>query len=499
MSANFLTKFFERESSVNGKSSKFAFRKEPELEMKSTQETRLQTTLRQRLSQQQLRFVRLLEMNPEELRNAVETELEANPALEAEDTGLDIPSDIDRTDSSDSIRSDAKAFTFSRQSTPEDYIFSPADRGESLADYLLGQTGQFDLSENERFAVRYLIGSIDSNGYIYRDPELIRQDIEFREGIPIDKETFDRAWNIVRSLEPAGVGAQSLRDSLLLQLGRLQDNHIVKVARRVLEEQYDLFVKKHFDRLANALQVPDGDIREAVRMIRSLNPKPGSSVSDETSDAASVIIPDFIIFEEEGTMNVALNNSVPELRISRSFDEAVNALKTPQEKHRASYVVGQWREAKEFMNLLNQRRQTLLRVMSAIIKLQREYFETEDVYKLRPMIIKDVARETGFNMSVISRSTANKHVETPWGIFPLRFFFSDSVGEENGDGSEALTNRKIESEIRQIVDEEDKRHPLSDEKIRRVMSERGYEISRRTVAKYRDRLEIPVARLRKQS
>lgn len=461
--------------------------------MKNSQKIGMNLTTRQRLSQQQLRFVRMLEMNPDELREAVETELEANPALEAEETpGENLP-EVDRTDLGDSS---GRGYYLTVSGGSDDSL-SPVDREESLSDYLLEQAQQYNLDENERRAVRYLVGSMDSNGYIYRDPEMLRQDMEFREGIVVDDGVMKRAWDLVRSLEPAGVGARDLRDSLLLQIARFPDTRITKLARRILEEQYELFTKKHFDRLASALGAGKEEVADAVRLIRNLNPKPGGAVGHQVSDTANVIVPDFIIDNSGEGLTLTLNNRIPELRISRSFDEAVALLDTPQEKKRGSYVLGQWREARDFIALLNQRQKTLMRVMAAIMKIQREYFETEDVYRLRPMIIKDVAGETGLDLSVISRATANKHVETPWGTFPLRFFFSDTVGDDNGDGADALTNRKIESEIRDIVEKEDKRRPLSDEKIRQAMAERGYDVSRRTVAKYRDRLGIPVARLRK--
>ncbi len=467
--------------------------------MKNSQEIGLRIGQQQRLSQQQLRFVRMLEMNPDELRSAVETEVEANPALETEERTEESLPEIDRTDGGSAWESSRPLQRGYRDyGTTPDIPFAPEDRTGTLADFLLGQLGQFNASEKVLAGVRYLIGSMDSNGYIYRPAESLRSDMEFHEGLVLTDEEMAEAWRIVRHLDPPGVGASSLRESLEIQLERMEPSRIRNLALRILREEYDLFAKKHFDRIASALGEKKQAVADAVDLIRSLNPKPGASVGSPADDVANIIVPDFIFDrDDEGNMSIALNNRFPELRISQSFDEAVASLKTPAEKKRNSYVLGNWREARDFIELLSQRQTTMMRVMAAILKLQKEYFETEDIYRLRPMIIKDVAAETGLDLSVISRATANKHIETPWGTFPLRFFFSDTVGEENGEDTEALTNRKIEAEIRTIVEGEDKAHPLSDEKIREAMQARGYDVSRRTVAKYRDRLGIAVARLRK--
>ncbi|MBD5283560.1 MAG: RNA polymerase factor sigma-54 [Bacteroides sp.] len=474
--------------------------------MRNSQELGLRIGQQQRLSQQQLRFVRMLEMNPEELRAAVETEVEANPALESEERSGESLPEIDRTDGGAEWGGPGSSWSGDRAlmrgyrsgGDATEIPFAPEDRTGSLADFLLGQLGQFNASENVLAGVRYLIGSMDSNGYIYRPAENLRHDMEFHEGLVLTDSEMAEAWKIIRRLDPPGVGASSLQESLEIQLERLAPGRTRDLALRILKEEYDLFTKKHFDRIGSALGERKEDVARAVELIRSLNPKPGASVGSAADDVANVIVPDFIFDrDDDGNMSLTMNNRFPELRISRSFDEAVAMLKTPAEKKRNSYVLGNWREARDFIELLSQRQATMMRVMGAILKLQREYFETEDIYRLRPMIIKDVAAETGLDISVISRATANKHIETPWGTFPLRFFFSDTVGDENGADTEALTNRKIEAEIRTIVEGEDKRHPLSDEKIREAMLARGYDVSRRTVAKYRDRLGIAVARLRK--
>lgn len=464
--------------------------------MSSRQELNLQQTQTLRLTQQQLRFARMLEMDSAEIREAVENELEANPALEK-----------DEVESSAETGTKEKPAEWYEAAGRGGYVSDepsagPADAEWSLADSLREQAGQLEVSVNVRRAVDYLIDSMDLNGYIYRPADRLRDDMEFQEGIRVSEAEMEEAVACVRQFEPAGVGATDLRDCLLLQLRRRQESEERNLAIRILEDHYDLFVKMHFDRLAPVLKAGKEKTDRAVAMIRRLNPKPGGAVGLTAAEMANSVTPDFVVSYAEGEgggLVLALSNSVPELRVSKSFEDAVKGLKGNDNTRRDPYVMAGYREARGFMELLRQRQSTLMRVMGAIMKLQRQYFETEDVYQLRPMIIKDIAAETGLDISVISRVTANKRVETPWGVFPLRFFFSDSVGGGAGseEGEDVLTNRKIEAEIRTLVEKEDKRHPLSDEKLREAIAARGYDVSRRTVAKYRDRLGIPVARLRK--
>lgn len=259
---------------------------------------------------------------------------------------------------------------------------------------------------------------------------------------------------------------------------------------------------KHTHKIISGLRIGQERVKEAIDLILTLNPKPGASL-DSTSYRTNVIVPDLVVSNEDGHLSVSLNNRVPELAIDRTFSEAVREMEETAASRRKArkgqeFVISRFNDARDFIRILRQRQETLIGVMTAIMKIQEEYFRTEDVYRLKPMMIKDISAMTGYDISVISRATNNKYVATPWGIFPLRFFFSDSIGEEGEDTSEALTNRKVEAEIAAIVEGEDKRHPLSDEKIKDMMEARGYEVSRRTVAKYRDRQGIPVARLRKE-
>lgn len=271
-------------------------------------------------------------------------------------------------------------------------------------------------------------------------------------------------------------------------------------ALKIIRDAYESFKMKHKHRIISQLRLPKERVESALSLILSLNPKPGSALGSDPADEANIIIPDFIVNNEDGEITITLNNKIPELRIEQSFEQAMEGLERTAKgrlKKGSEFIVSRYNDARDFIRILTQRQQTMMTVMSAIVKIQKEYFLTEDVYKLQPMMIKNVAELTGLDFSVISRATTNKFVATPWGIFPLRFFFSDTIGDSAEEGIVA-TNRKIEAEISAMVEQEDKRHPLSDQDIMEEMTRRGYDVSRRTIAKYRDRQGIPVARLRKQ-
>lgn len=461
--------------------------------MKETQKLTTTQSIGLAITRQQLKFVHLLEKNAPEIEEEIENELRANPALEEVPGTREEQARIESAPGSHSYVS----YVHSADSAVD---FSPPDTSETLYDYLRVQLSEKKVSQDVRLAAEYLIDSIDSNGYLRRSLPLIAEDMEYHHDLVPPRGVLEQAVAIIKSLDPAGVGAADLRECLLLQLQRMPESQTRDDALRIIEKNYDAFIKKHYHKIVSGLRIKADRAEKAVDLIRQLNPKPGASFGSDTADAVNVIIPDFIVGRDEnsGKFIITINNRIPELRIEQSFDEAFRSIEVNARGKKIKgneFVVSHYREANDFIRVLKQRQQTLFDVMTAIVKIQFDYFVSEDVYKLRPMMIKDIAAITGLDISTISRATANKFVSLPWGIFPLRFFFSDSVGSETD--TDALTNRKIEAEIRKIVDAEDKRHPLSDEKIRLAMVERGYDISRRTVAKYRDRCEIPVARLRK--
>ena len=437
-----------------------------------------------RLSQQQLRFVRMLELNTPELEEVVERELEDNPALGVKE---------------ETTEEDTRRYPTYTASPRNDYAFTPEDRSETLYDQLLAQLSERRLSPRVETAARFIIGSLDSNGYLNRKLRDIIDDLAFGPGVEISEKEAREALDAVRSLDPPGIGANGLQDCLRIQLERMPKSETRDVALLIINKAYSAFTMKHRHRIMSTLKLPYYMVSGALNLILSLNPKPGAGLGYDPSEAANIIVPDFTINIEDGEITIALNNRIPELRIEQSFEQAMaNVDRTPKgrPKKGSEFIVSRYNDARDFIRILSQRQQTMMTVMTAIASIQREYLLSEDVYRLKPMMIKNIADITGLDLSVISRVTSNKYVALPWGIFPLRFFFSDTIGEEK-EGAEAATNRKIEAQITALIDGEDKNHPLSDREIQEEMQARGYDISRRTVAKYRDRQGIPVARLRK--
>lgn len=463
--------------------------------MPNKQDLRLEQKQRLRLSQQHLKFVKLLELNAPELDEAVERELDDNPALEALETpDADLNPQVNLSSNNSNF---SPALLSYSKDDEQVWDFSPADNSYNLYDFLNQQISERVLPKDVHEMALYLIGNIDSNGYLRRSISNIMDDILVDTGVDIPKNVAEEALNVIRSLDPPGVGASDLRDCLALQLLRLPKSTRRDDALNIIDKCFEEFTMKHSHRIISILGINHDRVRDAIDLILSLNPKPGAAYGSDPNDSANVIIPDFIVENRDGTIFIALNNKLPELAIEESFAEAVDNLnrRSAERKQRkgSEFIISRYNDARDFIKILKQRQQTMMTVMTAITEIQHDYFMTEDVDKMKPMMIKDIAARTGLDISTISRATNNKFVGTPWGVFPLRHFFSDNVGPE----SNGLTNRKIEAEISRLVDNEDKKHPLSDEKICEALRSMGYDLSRRTVAKYRDRKKIPVARLRK--
>lgn len=439
-----------------------------------------------RLSQQQLRFVRMLELNAPELDETVERELEENPALGVKE----------ETTEEDTRRYPA----FIPRQSSEENIFIPVDDSENLYDELLEQLSEKRLSPNIEAAAKFIIGSLDPNGWLNRSLRDLVDDMAFGPGIEVTMQEASEALEIVKSLDPPGIGAANLQECLRIQLERMPASTDRDNALRIINEAYDAFTMKHSHRIVSTLRISENETASAIKLIRTLNPKPGAALGNDPADASNVIVPDFVVNNEDGILTLSLNNKIPELQIEQSFEQAVGDMeRSARGRHKkgSEYIINSYNNARDFIRILTQRQQTMMTVMSAILKIQEEYFLTEDVYRLKPMMIKNIADMTRLDISVISRVTSNKYVALPWGIRPLRFFFSDTKGEEK-EGTDAATNRKIEARIVALIEAEDKKHPLSDRVITEKMQNEGYDISRRTVAKYRDRKGIPVARLRKE-
>lgn len=462
--------------------------------------------LQQKLSPLQIRYGRVLEMNAPEIEEEVRQELDDNPALAVADTQQDDFSDETFNESAEQLQmadyrdeDDIPSYRLeARNHSVNDVYREPVAvaGGNTLMEHLSSQLAEMGLSVTDLRIADYIVGNIDDNGYLTRTLPAIIDDLAINQGLDVADEDVRRMYNTVRSLDPAGVGAIDLRDCLLLQLKRRRATPDVRVAREIVSDYFDLFSLKHYDRLVSSLGVTRQQLQEAVDVIRTLDPKPGSVYADAAvDDRVRHIIPDFSVEVDGDSITLTLLNNIPELCIEETFAAGDdNRSVTPREREAAAFVRRKRDEASDFIAMLKLRQSTLYSVMSAIVKIQRDFFLTDDETKLRPMRLRDIGAVTGLDLSVISRAAAGKYVTTPGGVYPLKFFFNDSAGSDDEDASV----RKIIAEIKEIVDNEDHARPLSDDAITTELRERGYDIARRTVAKYRERLGYPVARLRKE-
>ncbi len=370
-------------------------------------------------------------------------------------------------------------------------------------EYQVDQLGLLQLTEHERMIAEYVIGNIDDEGYLRRSPESMVDDIVFHAGIQTSDEEMIRIVELVRQFDPAGVGATSLQECLLLQLERRTQSREVALAERILREYFEEFSKKHYDKINKALDINDEDLKKVVSEIVRLNPKPGNAWGGNVLEKSmATIVPDFILENDEGQLTVHLNNSnVPELRVNSTYNEMFQDYasnkknQTREMKDAVMFVKQKIDAARWFIDAIKQRQQTLLTTMMAIVDFQKEFFiEGDDTY-LKPMILKDIADRTGYDISTVSRVSNSKYIQTEFGIFPLKYFFSESMTNDSG---EEVSTREIKKILQDCIDNEDKRKPLNDDSLADVLREKGYPIARRTVAKYREQLNIPVARLRKE-
>lgn len=465
-----------------------------------------QQKLQQRLTPLQVQFVRMLEMTGPELEDEVQRAVDDNPALEVADDASPIQSDNDFNESAEEMQmadyrsDDIPSYRLEANNhSSDDRYYEPvaADDGETLIESLNAQIAQTSLSQLDREVAEYIIGNLDDNGYMTRSIRAIADDLAFQRGLDVTIDRVKAAWNAVRSLEPAGVGATDLRDSLLLQLRRRHQSPARDHAIEIVADYFDLFSKKHFDRIISLTGITETQLREAMAVIRQLNPKPGSGLQPSASDDRTRhISPDFNIETDGDNITLTLLNAAPELQIEESFasdDPITIPDATPRQKRDALLFVKQKRdEASNFIKAVKMRQETLYRVMLAILKLQRRFFQTDDPTDIRPMILKDVAASTGYDLSVISRATAGKYVMTQRGVYPLKMFFNERPKDDDDTSS-----MQILAALRNIIEKEDKRHPMSDEAITAALRGEGYNIARRTVAKYREKAGVPVARLRK--
>lgn len=476
-----------------------------------TQEQRLQ----QRLSPQQVQFVRLLGMNRTEMEDEVRHEVLDNPAIEIADSDDSSDGEVpaeemttdnnvtpDSADPEDEPDDDVPAYRLNISNrSADDKVYEPIITNEStLIDYLSEQISEHDLSEKQQTIADYIIGNIDDNGYLTRSVEAISDDIVFQKGIEVDEDEIQSVLQMIRDLDPAGIGAKDLRDCLLLQLERLPGSDDNLLAYKIIDCYFPEFSKKHYDRIITALKTDKEGFRRALEVILSLNPKPGSLYGGGDNSKAQHIIPDFSVEVDGDNITLTLLNNIPELQIEESFqtmydDISVKRVRNRSEEEANRFVKDKYESAATFIKMLKQRQVTLFSIMRAILERQKQFFLTEDESLLRPMVLKDIASDTGYDLSVVSRATSGKYVMTQGGIYPLKFFFNEGIRHESG---EDVSSREIQSALKEIIEGEDKKKPYSDEVLCTLLNKRGYEIARRTIAKYRERMGFPVARLRKE-
>lgn len=488
----------------------------------------LQQKLLQKLSPQQIQFIKLLQLNTTDLQQRIEEEMMENPALLKSDD-MDAYEDVSKAET---LKEDeiAESEVVDDNVSVEDYIsdetidvkdyvnddydsegFHLSDDGEeekreapivetrTFHESLLEQYNAIADNERELLIGQQIIGTIDDDGYLRRPLDAIQNDLAFSQNLEATLDEMKHCLIRIQQLDPAGIAATTLQECLLLQLKRKDhQKEEVKIAEKIISQYFDDFTKKHYDKLTRSLKITDEQLKSAIHVITHLNPKPGESASDSRP---SFIIPDFVIVEHNGKLVVQLNSrNAPDLRISRNYMETLkgydeNPTQNKELKQTVQFIKQKLDSAKWFIDSIRQRQQTLLLTMNAILKHQYAYFETGDETKLKPMILKDIAEQVGLDISTISRVASSKFVQTEYGTISLKYFFSEGIQNEEG---EEVSSREVKKILKDAIEAEDKRKPLPDEKLMEILKEKGYNIARRTVAKYREQLNIPVARLRRE-
>ena len=463
-------------------------------------------SLQQKLSPQQIQMIKLLELPAVQLEQRIKQEIEDNIVLEEEERSSEDDEQPQQISVDEYLHDDD---TPSYKSRINNYSKDDKQRpvylteGRSLQEYLIEQLRYRNLPERDMRLAVYLVGSIDEDGYLRRDLESVADDIAFTVGVETTAGELERLLNVIHELEPAGIGARDLRECLLLQMAQMPINtRPRRLARKILTNYFDEFVKKHYEKLMARLQISEDDFREAIAEIRRLSPKPGNLYAEGGTDTTPYIIPDFLLDYQDGRFTLSLNSyNVPEVRVNRRYMEMIREMVgsdgrvREKDKEAIQFVKNKIDSAKWFISAIKQRHDTLMRTMQTILDYQQEYFKDGDKSKLRPMILKDIADRTGLDVSTISRVVNSKYVQTQFGIILLKSLFSEAMQTDSG---EEVSSYEIKNILQQCIDEEDKRRPLTDETLMDILNSKGYRIARRTVAKYREMLGIPVARLRKQ-
>ena len=492
-------------------------------EQRITQEQRLA----QSITQQQLLHAQLVELPITQLIERVNAEMDDNPAIETAGPGDDYADFPDNTENTENAES-ADYEQEERQSALDEALESigrddedlpvyyggerqqeegSAEQGvmaqsDSFYDQLFEQMTMARLTDRERYIMEYLIGSLDDDGLLRKSLSQLSDELAIYHNLDASSSEIEHVLVQLQQFDPAGIGARSLQECLLLQIARREPSRLKELMQKAIEQYFDLFTKKHWKQLRTALHITELQAEVLIRELRKLNPKPGTSMGETVGRSMQQITPDFIVdTHDDGSVTFVLNHGdVPELTISQSFVDTLREYQTDKEhmsrqmKEALLYTKSKVDAAQNFIAAIRQRQHTLTITMQAIIQWQHRFFEEGDEALLRPMILKDIAERTGLDLSTISRVSNSKYAQTRWGTFPLRFFFSDGLKTAEG---EELSTREIKAMIRDIIHQEDKQKPLSDEMIQRILEEQGFPIARRTVSKYREQLGIPIARLRR--
>lgn len=467
----------------------------------------------QRLSPQQIQLMKLLQVPTLELDQRIKQELEENPALEegieTEDDEFDkeednsSSEDDDEFDISDYFDEDVADYKTqaNNASKDEEERVVPLSGEQSFQEKLTEQLHLIALNDTQFLIADVLIGNLDESGYLNREISAIVDDLAFSQNILVEEREIEAVLLLIQSLDPAGIGARNLRECLLIQMNRRQDKSLNRIrAKQILENYFDEFTKKHYDKIAKKLTITDDDLKDVISEILKLNPKPGGSMKESARNHQQ-IIPDFILQENEGELELTLNSrNAPDLKISKEYEVmlrayAEGAKTSKSDKQALTFVKHKLDSAMWFIDAIKQRQQTLLLTMSAILRYQESFFLSGDETKLKPMILKDIAEIVSLDISTVSRVANSKYIQTTFGVFSLKYFFSESISTDSG---EEVSTREVKQILLTAIENEDKRNPLPDEKLMALLNDKGYNIARRTVAKYREQLNLPVARMRKE-
>jgi RNA polymerase sigma-54 factor len=482
---------------------------------------RLQQKMLQKLSPQQILLMKLLQIPSLALEQRIKQEIEENPVLEISDDfestdtndPTDDPGDVDRENESDEEydvdihdyldEDDIPSYRLEagNHSPDEEHREIPFVSGTTFHENLISQLGMRKLNPTTEAIALTIIGNLDDAGYLQRDLNAMVDDLAFAQNIHTTREEIEKVLFIVQELDPAGVAARNLQECLHLQLKREEHNPVVQFAMQIIDRYFDEFIKKHYDKIQKRSHASEEDLRDAINLILQLNPKPGNSMSD-SSGTNHYIVPDFLIHNKDGELELTLNQrNMPELRLSRTYvdmletyNESPNKKTDTKQRDAVLFIKQKIDSAKWFIDAIRQRQHTLYITMKTIMEYQHDYFLDGDETMLRPMILKDIAEKVNLDISTISRVANSKYVQTPFGTFLLKSFFSESIQNEQG---EEVSTREIKKILSDCIEAEDKSKPLTDEELMVILKHKGYPIARRTIAKYREQLVIPVARLRK--